>query len=155
SGAWKNHWPAPQASRYIRYFQSRRSLLAWKIFGRRLDGFREEDFAYETVAGDASTLTYQGKPLERAPGKQFLINLTYGGSQMARPAAVEGTYEGPSGEKIKVAPLTDEDRRTIVRWIDLGCPIDFDFDAERPESRGRGWLADDNRPTLTVTYRKG
>ena len=29
----------------------------------------------------------------------------------------------------KVQPLTDEDRRTICRWIDLGCPIDLDYDA--------------------------
>jgi hypothetical protein len=46
--------------------------------------------------------------------------------------------------------LTDEDRRTIVRWIDLGCPIDHDFDPEHPEQPGRGWLLDDQRPTLTL-----
>jgi hypothetical protein len=39
-----------------------------------------------------------------------------------------------------------------VRWIDLGCPIDLDFDPAAPQARGRGWLADDNRPTLTLTY---
>src|SRR5262249_7974982 len=32
-------WGYPQASRYVRMLQSRRSLLAWKVFGRRLDGF--------------------------------------------------------------------------------------------------------------------
>ena len=47
---------------------------------------------------------------------------------MPPPEAVAGTYVGPDGKKIKVAPLTDEDRRTLVRWIDLGCPIDLDFD---------------------------
>src|SRR5262249_51518858 len=49
-------------------------------------------------------------------------------------------------------PLTDEDRRTLVRWIDLGCPIDKDFDPKDPEKRGRGWMLDDQRPTLTLTY---
>ena len=71
---------------------------------------------------------------------------------MPPPAAVAGTYDGPEGKKIKVAPLTDEDRRTIVRWIDLGCPIDLDFDPAMPQARGHGWLQDDNRPTLTLTY---
>src|SRR5262249_5255315 len=56
------------------------------------------------------------------------------------------------GKKIKVAPLTDEDRRTILRWIDLGCPIDRDFDPKEPEKRGRGWMLDDQRPTLTLTH---
>ncbi len=49
-------------------------------------------------------------------------------------------------------PLADEDRRTLVRWIDLGCPIDLDFDPAKPGERGQGWLQDDNRPTLTLTY---
>src|SRR5262249_24916000 len=33
-------------------------------------------------------------------------------------------------------------------WIDLGCPIDLD-----PTHR-HGWLGDDQRPTLTLTYPK-
>ena len=32
-------WRQTNASRYIRKFQSRRSLLVWKLFGRRLDGW--------------------------------------------------------------------------------------------------------------------
>src|SRR5213079_3275738 len=48
--------------------------------------------------------------------------------------------------------LTDEDRRMLVRWIDLGCPIDLDFDPKQPQKRGRGWMLDDQRPTLTLTY---
>ena len=71
---------------------------------------------------------------------------------MPPPDAVAGTYKGPGGKKIKVAPLTDEDRRTLVRWIDLGCPIDHDYDPKHPKRRGRGWLLDDQRPTLTLTY---
>jgi hypothetical protein len=65
---------------------------------------------------------------------------------------VAGAYVGPDGTKIKVAALTDEDRRTLVRWIDLGCPIDLDFDPAKPQARGYGWMLDDNRPTLTLTH---
>jgi hypothetical protein len=71
---------------------------------------------------------------------------------MPPPEAVTGAYEGPDGHKIKVAPLSDEDRRTIVRWLDLGCPIDQDYDPANPQERGFGWMQDDNRPTLTLTY---
>ena len=71
---------------------------------------------------------------------------------MPPPEAVAGTYDGPDGKKIKVEPLSDEDRRTLVRWIDLGCPIDLDYDSTRPEARGYGWMVDDQRPTLTLTY---
>ncbi len=48
-------------------------------------------------------------------------------------------------------PLSDEDRLTLVRWIDLGCPIDLTFDPRHPDERGRGWMLDDQRPTLTLT----
>src|SRR5205814_8899087 len=59
---------------------------------------------------------------------------------------------GPNGEKIKVVPLSDEDRRTLVRWVDLGCPIDLDYNPAKPEERGYGWMLDDNRPTLTLAH---
>ena len=38
-------------SRYIWAFQSRRSLLIWKIFGARLDGFSNDDHPSEPVPG--------------------------------------------------------------------------------------------------------
>ena len=100
-----------------------------------------EDFAYETVPGDPQSLVYKGKPFMRTPANRLLINLAYTGSIMPPPDAVAGTYDGPDGKKIKVAPLGDEDRRTIVRWIDLGCPIDLDFDPTRAAKRGvmAGW----------------
>jgi hypothetical protein len=69
---------------------------------------------------------------------------------MAPPEAVAGIYEVPDGKKIKVAPLSDEDRRTLVRWIDLGCPIDLDYDPAQPAARGYGWMLDDTRPTLAL-----
>ena len=69
---------------------------------------------------------------------------------MPPPEAVAGTYKGPDGKPIKVEPLTDEDRRTLVRWVDLGCPVDADFDPERPNDVGQGVLRDEGRPTLTL-----
>ncbi len=153
-------WGSGQASRYVHMLQSRRSLLAWKLHGKRLDGFRDEDFTTETVPGDPSTLQFRGRSIDPKtwrfkddPKKQApAFSVTSTGSVMPPPAAVAGTYVGPGGKKVKVAPLTDEDRRTIVRWIDLGCPIDLDHDPAQPQRRGYGWMCDDQRPTLTLTY---
>jgi hypothetical protein len=143
-------WGFPQASRYVRRFQSRRSLLVWKVFGKRLDGFHNDDHPSEPKPG-AGTLAWKGKPVDVNKFKAR-ADIDYTGSVMPPPRAVAGTYLGPDGKKIKVAPLTDEDRLTLVRWIDLGCPIDLDYDPAHPERRGLGWMCDDNRPTLTLTY---
>ena len=37
-------WGVPNASRYARIFQSRRSLLMWTLYEARLDGWRNEDW---------------------------------------------------------------------------------------------------------------
>lgn len=132
--------------------QVARSLLIWKIFGRRTDGFSNDDFAIETVPGDPTFLKLNGKPVPDTPQNRKRSSVGYVGSIMPPPAAVAGDYVGPDGEKIKVPPLSDEDRRTIVRWIDLGCPIDLDYDPAKPQERGFGWMQDDNRPTLTLAY---
>jgi Hydrazine synthase alpha subunit middle domain len=145
-------WRQANASRYIRKFQSRRSLLVWKIFGRRTDGWTNDDFPTETVPGNATTLQLKGKPIPNTSENRNRADLDFTGSVMPPPAAVAGNYDAPDGTKIKVAPLTDEDRLTLVRWIDLGCPIDLDYDQAHPEARGFGWMCDDNRPTLTLTY---
>jgi hypothetical protein len=113
------------ATRYVRGFQSRRSLLIWKVFGRRTDGLPKDP--------------PKGK---EAQHKQILAAGDFTGSMMPPPEAVKAG---------KVAPLTDEDRRTLVRWIDLGCPVDSAFDPEHPGERGNGWMFDDQRPTLTLT----
>lgn len=143
------------ASRHIRKFQSRRSLLAWKIHGRRLDGLSNDDFPSLAVRNDPKSLQLGGKPVEKVDYndaqklaywiRDNVVDIDYLGSAMPPPEAVE---QG------KVKPLSDEDRRTIVRWIDLGCPIDLDpgFKPDDPKSRSLGWLGDDQRPTLTMTY---
>ncbi|MFN0196947.1 MAG: hypothetical protein ACKVT0_09380 [Planctomycetaceae bacterium] len=133
-------WGYPQASRYIRKFQSRRSLLIWKIFGRRLDGFSNDDHPSESKPG-AGDMLHQGKSLDP---EQFAhaIDIDFTGSAMPPPDAVL------AGD---IPTLSDEDRRIIVRWIDLGCPIDLDYDSTHPEQRGFGWMLDDNRPILALT----
>ena len=135
-------WRQTNASRYIRKFQSRRSLLIWKIYGERLDGWSNDDFPTARVASDPETLELAGKPIPNTQADRDRSDLDFRGSRMPPPAAVKAG---------KVKPLTDEDRRTIVRWIDLGCPIDLDYDPENPDRRGFGWACDDKRPTLTVT----
>jgi hypothetical protein len=139
-----------QPTRYIRPFQSRRSLLIWKVHGRRTDGWSNDDFPTETIPGDASTLAQRGEAVSDEPENRMRADLDYIGTAMPPPAAVAGTFAGPDGQKIKVPPLSDEDRRTLVRWIDLGCPIDLDFNPADRDARGLGWMADDLRPTLTL-----
>jgi hypothetical protein len=132
-------------SRYVWAFQSRRSLLVWKIFGARLDGFSNHDHPMEAVPGDPTTLQVKGQPFKLTPKNRAHPDVGYTGSIMPPPEAVKAG---------KVKPLTDEDRLTLVRWIDLGCPIDLDYDSANPKERGYGWMLDDTRPTLTLTYPK-
>jgi hypothetical protein len=132
-------WGYPNASRYIRKLQSRRSLLVWKIHGRRLDGFTNDDHPSEAEPG-ARELTWRGQPVDLGQHRARW-DLDFTGSVMPPPEAVQAG---------KVHPLSDEDRRTLVRWIDLGCPIDLDHDSADPDRRGYGWMLDDNRPILTI-----
>jgi hypothetical protein len=130
-------WGYPQASRYVRMFQSRRSLLVWKLFGKRLDGFSNDDHPSESEPGSGK-LVHRGAEVLLDKNRARL-DIDFVGKEMPPPES-----EG------KIELLTDEDRRAIVRWIDLGCPIDLDFDAKEPAKRGYGWMADDNRPILTL-----
>ena len=120
-------WRQTNASRYVRMFQSRRSLLTWKIFGQRLDGWTNADHPTETVPGDASTLPGDATP------NQADLDFT-------------GTLMPPPGSG--VPPLSADEQRTIARWIDLGCPINS---GEETGDGAFGWFLDDLRPTLTVS----
>jgi hypothetical protein len=161
--SWKRYTKPPagamvtphSASPYIVEFQSRRSLLAWKIYGRRLDGWSNDDLPSVTKIGDLASLRFGDKLIEKLDynnekaladyARRDNIDIDYSGSPMPPPDAVKAG---------KVQPLSDEDRRTIVRWIDLGCPIDVDkeYDPTKPDSRSYGWMGDDQRPTLAVTW---
>ena len=146
NGTWRNQ----NASRYIRKFQSRRSLLIWKIYGKRLDGWENDDFPTAIRPGDPDSLALNGKRIENTRHNRDRSDLDYNGKPMPPPEAVAGTWTDESGQKVKVQGLSAEDRLTLVRWIDLGCPVDFDFDSANPERRGYGWACDDNRPVLAL-----
>jgi len=120
-------WRQTNASRYIRQFQSRRSLLAWKIFGARLDGWTNADHPTESSPGDPSTLPAGANPND--------ADLDYTGTIMPPPGS-------------SVPALTADEKITIARWIDLGCPIDT---AEGTPADAYGWFLDDLKPTLTVS----
>jgi len=113
-------WRQSNASRYVRSLQSRRSLLVWKIFGERLDGWTNADHPTESTPGDAGTLP-SGANVNEAD-----LDLT-------------GTIMPPPGT---TPSLTEDEKMTIARWIDLGCPLD-----QGPY----GWFLDDLKPTLTVS----
>ncbi len=118
-------WRQTNASRYVRMFQSRRSLLAWKVFGERLDGWSNADHPTESVPGDPSTLPAGTDPND--------ADLDYTGTIMPPPS---------SG----VPSLSADEKILIARWIDLGCPIDTGQGADA----AYGWFLDDLRPTVTV-----
>ncbi len=120
-------WRQTNASRYVRMFQSRRSLLLWKIFGQRLDGWTNGDHPTESVPGDPATLPAGADPND--------ADLDYTGTMMPPPG---------SG----VPPLTEDEKITFARWIDLGCPIDT---AEGTADDAYGWFLDDLKPTLTLS----
>ena len=135
-----NSWGYPNASRYIRKLQARRSLLVWKLLDARLDGFDNNDHPSPNVPG-GKKLFRNGKEVDTQKYRAR-FDLDYDGKPMPPPAAVKAG---------KVKALTDADKRTILRWIDLGCPIDLDYDDDQPDKRGYGWMLDDNRPILTLT----
>lgn len=117
-------WRQMNVSRYVRAFQSRRSLLVWKILGRRTDGWTNADHPTESTPGDPAALP-QGANANDA-------DIDFTGTIMPPPA---------SG----VPALTEDDKLTIIRWIDLGCPISSQDPALS------NWFADELKPTLTVS----
>jgi hypothetical protein len=121
-------WRQTNASRYVRMFQSRRSLLMWKIMGRRLDGWTNADHPTESVPGNPATLPPGANP--------SAADLDYTGAQMPPPG---------SG----VPALSEDEKMTFARWIDLGCPINTG-QLDTPAAGALGWFLDENRPTLAI-----
>ncbi len=119
-------WRQTNASRYIRMFQSRRSLLTWKLFGARLDGWTNSDHPTETVPGDASTLPDGASP--NSADLDFVASTAH-----------------PAGG---MAALSMAEKMTVARWIDLGAPIDLSVIRGNP---GLGWFLDDLKPTLSIS----
>ena len=118
-------WRQTNASRYIRKFQSRRSLLMWKIFGERLDGWSNADHPTETTPGDASTLP--------AGANANDADLDFVASS-AHPIG-------------GMSALSMKEKMTFARWIDLGAPLDISLTT----GTNLGWFIDDIKPTLTIS----
>ena len=115
-------------------------IVCWKEQSTRLDGFQNSDHPSESQPGSA-VLTLRGEPV--VPQEyRAMWDLDDVGHVMP-PADVVRAGQ--------VEPLSDRDRRTIVRWIDLGCPVDLDYDPNDPRRRGFGWQCDDDRPVLTLS----
>ncbi len=117
-------WRQTNASRYVRQYQSRRSLLMWKLFGERTDGWTNADHPTESSPGNPGTLPAGADPNE--------ADLDYTGTPMPPPGSPQ---------------LTEDEKMLFARWIDLGAPIDT---AQGTEDDPFGWFLDDLRPTLTV-----
>ncbi len=123
-------WRQTNASRYVRKFQSRRSLLAWKVFGRRLDGWSNADHPTESTPGDPATLP--------AGASRNEADIDYLGDIMPPPDSDPAEYPR----------LTENEKMTIARWIDLGCPITSQGSGILQDL---GWFADELRPTLDIS----
>lgn len=120
-------WRQTNASRYIRMFQSRRSLLIWKLFGARLDGWTNASHPTESTPGDPATLPAGADPND--------ADIDY-----------TGTIMPPPGSGVPV--LTADEKIMFARWIDLGAPIDT---AQGTGADVYGWFLDDLKPTLTLS----
>lgn len=133
-------------AQYSWAFQSRRSPLIWKLHGQRLDGFDNDDIPSPAIDyhDHQSVLNWCHH------SQRFKFDVDHTGSSMPPAEALAGSAEGPDGKKVHVPPLSDEEKLLFARWIDIGCPIDLDYAADEPQRRGRGWLLDEGRPTLTL-----
>ncbi len=120
-------WRQTNASRYLRMFQARRSLLMWKLLGRRLDGWNNAQFPTESTPGVASTLP--------AGANANHADLDYTGTIMPPPN---------SG----VPALSEDEKMLFARWIDLGAPSN----RVEPEQAALGWDHDEQKPTLTLAW---
>jgi hypothetical protein len=101
------------------------------MFGKRLDGHAEN-----------APLASQGEGDRRQPQPFHL-------AKMPPDEAVAGTFKDSSGKPIRVAPLSNEDRRTLIRWIDLGCSIDQRFSPGETDPASSPFT-DRTLPTLTI-----
>ena len=123
--------------------QSRRSLLVWKVFGERLDGWQNDDFPSETIPGDPTSLRHKGKPVPDTPQNREICRTS------ATPAASCRRRTRSKAGKVAAAERRGPaDARALDR---PRLPDRPDYDPKKPDKRGSGWMLDDQRPTLTLT----
>ena len=98
-----NLWGHPQGSRYVRYMQSRRSLLAWKIFGKRMDRLPRRRLRAPDDPRRSGLDGFRGKPFDPkkdGPSAPMgAIDVAFTGSAMPPPAAVAGTFVAPKWQE--------------------------------------------------------
>ena len=71
-------------------FQSRRSLLIWKIYGKRLDGWTQRRLPdRDDARRRAARSQLKGKPVANTPANRNRADLDYTGSIMPPPEAVK------------------------------------------------------------------
>lgn len=131
-------WRQTNRSRYIRAFQSRRSMLIWKLFGERLDGWSNEDHPTESQPGNPATLPAGANPND--------ADVDFIGTIMPPPNATHPQTNEP------IPALSEDEKMMFATWVDLGCPIN-ETAANNSGNEARqdyGWFLDDLRPTLHV-----
>ncbi|NIP92245.1 MAG: hypothetical protein GWO24_01720, partial [Akkermansiaceae bacterium] len=83
-------------AQYSWAFQSRRSPLVWKIFGKRLDGFDNDDIASPPLdyhdRQDVLDWCHHGKKRER--------DVDFTGTEMPPPGALDGSFTTPDGTPV-------------------------------------------------------
>ena len=79
--------------------QSRRSLLIWKVFGQRLDGWNNDDFPYEAIPGDPTSLRQQGQAGRR-----------HAAEPRARPHRLHRRHHAAAGSGRRAARCKAADR---------------------------------------------
>lgn len=116
----------PQLTRYIRAYQSRQSLLIWKVFGARLDGrtnaTRVGDIDFTPDATHANLLTWDEKlTLARWVDLGAPINFPTPNTTGANPNAFWGWFEDDLRPTLWVAPTLTQASAGPVSNMTVGA----------------------------------
>jgi len=157
NGQWRQTKRVPPTSACSR---ARRSLLTWKVLGRRTDGWSNDDFPTETTPGDPQHACSSRASRCRTPRKTENprpTSISPASADCRPPEAVAGTYQGPERQEDQGGAA---DRRGSAEPWCAGStwagPIDLDYNPTHPEKRGvTAGCGDDNRPTLTLNLPAG
>jgi hypothetical protein len=130
----------------IRKFQSRRSLLTWKIFGKRLDGFSNDDHPSETKPGERS-FSHRGKevPVEKARARydlDYLLGLT--GFNLKPRHVLARTWTVPKPFEACAAPGSDaETHLTALVTFENGAVLQYERCEFAAQAGSETWRAAD------------
>ena len=133
--------------------QSRRSLLIWKVFGERLDGWNNDDLPYETIPGDPKSLRHKGKPVADTPqNREHRPHRLH--RQRHAAAGSRGRHLCRTGRQEDQGRAADRRGPADARALDRPRLPDRPGLRRRPSrsSAAAAGCCDDNRPTLTLTY---